>query len=161
MQLNISGQSGVLGLAAITALIVAGCTQVPLKTLEGAPDGNAEVLEGTDSPDRDLKHVNAQFLDVVKQPGRVVLVEFWATWCGPCLQLAPELEGVVRQFGDTVTVVKVDIESAANAELRSFFEIYAIPEMRIFVNGEPVGSISGYADSATIARKLQPFVEAL
>lgn len=145
-------------LATLLIISVSGCIEQKFHGITGAPDGNAEMLSLGNSDHKTIEHVEGSFLELVEQPNRVVLVDFWGPHCGPCLHLAPELEQIVRKYPDQVSVVKVDVESSANSELALFFGVHAIPEMRIFVDGQSIGAIHGYATAAGISQQLKPAI---
>ena len=65
-----------------------------------------------------------------------MLVDFWATWCGPCKQLTPMLEKVVRAAKGKVRLVKIDIDK--NPELAQQLRIQSVPTVYAFVGGQPV-----------------------
>ena len=140
---------------------ITGCDQRTYQPLVGAPDGKAEFLVAGNEDALELQHVEGPFLEIVHQPGRVVVVDFWGPHCGPCLHLAPELKKIAQRYPDQVSVVKVDVESSENIDLAQFFEIHAIPEVRIFVGGQPLGAIHGYATAARIAQELEPAIALL
>lgn len=71
----------------------------------------------------------------------VVLVDFFATWCGPCKMLTPELEKLADK-DPSVTVVKVDVDELS--ELAAEFGITSVPTMILFKNGENIFRTSGY-----------------
>ncbi|ELA08943.1 thioredoxin [Moraxella macacae 0408225] len=70
-----------------------------------------------------------------------VLVDFWATWCGPCRSIAPVLDELSTQYADKVRIVKVDVDS--NPNLASQYGIRSIPALFMFNNGEKVDSVAG------------------
>ena len=70
-----------------------------------------------------------------------VLVDFWATWCGPCKQLTPLLEKVVRAAKGKVRLVKIDIDK--NPELAQQLRIQSVPTVYAFVGGQPVTGFAG------------------
>ncbi len=78
--------------------------------------------------------------DVIQSPVPV-LVDFWATWCGPCKQLTPMLEKAVKNARGKVRLVKIDIDK--NPEIAQQFRIQSVPTVYAFVNGQPVTGFQG------------------
>jgi len=70
-----------------------------------------------------------------------VIVDFWAPWCGPCKQLGPALEKVVRQANGKVRMVKINVDE--NQQLAQQMRIQSIPAVYAFVNGQPVDGFMG------------------
>ncbi len=90
-----------------------------------------------------VKVTDENFMDdVVKAPG-LILVDFWATWCGPCLAMAPLLEEVADELADKVKIVKLDVDE--NPGVAAVFEIVSVPTLKMFKNGkvssEEIGAI--------------------
>lgn len=71
----------------------------------------------------------------------LILVDFWATWCGPCKQLGPALEKVVRQMNGAVRLVKIDVDK--NQQLAAQLGIQSVPTVYAFKDGRPIDAFAG------------------
>ena len=86
--------------------------------------------------------------DVASQSG-LVLVDFWAPWCGPCQTIAPILDQISQEEGDKVSICKVNIED--NPETPTKFGVRSIPTLILFKDGEPVATqVGGLSKDALI-----------
>ncbi|WP_188206353.1 thioredoxin [Alkalibacillus aidingensis] len=72
----------------------------------------------------------------------LVLVDFWAPWCGPCKMIAPVLEELDADMGDKVKIVKVDVDE--NQETAQKFGVMSIPTLIVFKDGEQVDQAHGF-----------------
>ncbi len=81
-----------------------------------------------------------------------VLVDFWATWCGPCKMVAPVLEEIAAEKSGQLTVAKLDVD--ANPNTAQQFSVVSIPTLILFKNGEPVKRIVGAKGKAALLREL-------
>jgi putative thioredoxin len=94
--------------------------------------------------------------DVIEASRQVpVIVDFWAPWCGPCKQLGPALEKVVRQANGKVRMVKINVDE--NQQLAQQMRIQSIPAVYAFVNGQPIDGFMG----ALPESQLKQFVDRL
>ena len=97
-----------------------------------------------------MKIINKQNFDEITSKG-VVLVDFFANWCGPCKMLAPVLEDVATKMPN-VTFVKVDVDQEPG--LAGRYGIQAIPNLVIFKDGQAVDQITGFVGKDVIVDKL-------
>ncbi|MGH3899144.1 MAG: thioredoxin [Pseudonocardiaceae bacterium] len=96
------------------------------------------------------------FADDVLGSDKPVLVDFWATWCGPCKQVAPVLEEIASEHRDKITVAKMDID--ANPSTPRDYQIMSIPTMILFSKGEKVKQIVGAKPKAALLEDLADYI---
>jgi thioredoxin 1 len=96
------------------------------------------------------------FSELVNSPGMPVLVDFYATWCGPCKTMAPILEQVATQHGGKLRVIKIDVDK--NQAVAQQYRVQSIPTLILFHQGQPVWRQAGVVPVAQIIQALQPFV---
>lgn len=82
-----------------------------------------------------------QFDQLVLKADRPVIVDFYATWCGPCRTVGPRLSTLADEYAGRATFVKVDVDKSM--ELSAKYKIEAMPTVIIFVNGSPKGRLVG------------------
>lgn len=80
---------------------------------------------------------------IEKTKDKPILVDFFATWCGPCQMVAPVIEDLAQQYNDKIIVYKVDVDQ--NQDLAQKYGIQSIPTVMLFKNGEIVGKQTGFA----------------
>ncbi|BCJ41274.1 thiol reductase thioredoxin [Actinoplanes ianthinogenes] len=88
------------------------------------------------------------FGDVAERATILVLVDMWATWCGPCRQVSPALEQVARDLAGKVKLVKVDVDKAPKVSER--FTIQAVPTLILMRDGKVVARRAGAAPAAVL-----------
>ncbi len=93
--------------------------------------------------------------DVLKS-SKTVVVDFWASWCGPCKMVAPVLDEIAGENADKLTVAKLDID--ANPETARNFQVMSIPTMIVFQDGKPVKQIVGAKPKAALLSDLADYL---
>ncbi len=91
---------------------------------------------------------DASFQADVAQPGKLVLMDFTATWCGPCKALAPILEDIAKEYTGKVQVAKLDIDDSPQTPTR--FGIRGVPTVILFKDGHEVARSVGLAPKSRI-----------
>ena len=90
-----------------------------------------------------ITHLNKDNFDAVTGQG-LVLVDFWATWCGPCKMQAPVLDALDAEMGDKVKICKVDVD--AEMQIARKFRVMSIPTLVVLENGKVKATRVGYTD---------------
>lgn len=101
-----------------------------------------------------IKNVSdTSFAEDVLNSDELVLVDYWAAWCGPCKAIAPILDEVAEQYAGRVTIAKLNVDE--NPETAAKFGIRGIPTLMLFKNGEPIETKVG----AISKTQLQDFLD--
>jgi thioredoxin 1 len=105
----------------------------------------------------------AQFESEVINAELPVLVDFWATWCVPCIMMAPVLEKLAedKELNTKLKIRKLDTEEGENQELAVKYQIMSIPNMKLFYKGNIVKEFIGYRDFDTFKEELLSAVKEL
>ena len=94
---------------------------------------------------------NTNFQELI-QDVKLVVVDFWATWCGPCRMLSPVLDEVEAEMADKITVVKVNVDDADQIAMQ--YRIMSIPTLLFFKNGQVVDKTVGAMPKNVLVDKI-------
>jgi thioredoxin 1 len=110
---------------------------------EPTPKDQKEESKMEESPQTELvKHVSeTTFENEVLKSERPVLVDFWASWCGPCRAIAPIIDQLASKYEGRLSVAKVNVDE--NSSVAAQFGVRSIPSLLIFKGGQVVGSVVG------------------
>lgn len=97
---------------------------------------------------------STSFEDLI-QSAQLVLVDFTASWCGPCKMMAPNLEELKKDMGDAVRVVKIDVDR--NPQVASQFSVQSVPTLILFKNGQRVWRQSGLLPASQLKDIVRSF----
>ncbi|POY38844.1 thioredoxin [Flavobacterium alvei] len=90
--------------------------------------------------------------DTIIQSDKPVLIDFFATWCGPCKTLAPILKQVKDNLGERITILKIDVDK--NQQLASKYQVRGVPTMILFQNGKQLWRQSGVMSKEEIVKTI-------
>ncbi len=102
-----------------------------------------------------ITNLNADtFKSSVASSATPLLVDFWATWCGPCKAIAPILEELAQELDGKVSIAKLDIDAQGNDAIAAEYGVRAIPTMLLFKGGQVIDQIVGLMPKASLKEKL-------
>lgn len=104
-----------------------------------------------------IVNVNDQNFDATIQNG-LVLVDFWAPWCGPCKMIAPILEELNKEEGNRVTIAKLNVDE--NPATAANYHIMGIPTLKLFKDGKEVKTVMGAQPLGVLQEMVAQYAEA-
>ena len=103
-----------------------------------------------------LIHLTNEAFDKATASG-LAMVDFWATWCGPCKMVGPVLEKMSNDYEGRVKFAKLDIDTAESLAMK--YNVFSVPSMLVFKNGEEAGRIVGALPPSEISKKLDEYIK--
>ncbi len=100
-----------------------------------------------------IEFTDSNFEQLVLKSDKLVVVDLWATWCGPCRMIAPHIEAIASEYEGRVVVGKLDVDS--NPQVPTNYGIMNIPTILFFKNGNVVDKIVGAVPKKVIAEKVE------
>ena len=97
--------------------------------------------------------INSSEFSGLLQEDKLLVVDFYATWCGPCKKLSPTLDEVSEEFAGQVNIVKVDVDESEDLALN--YGIRSVPTVLFFKNGQQVDKFVGALPKSEIVTKIQ------
>ncbi len=103
-----------------------------------------------------IHHIeNERVLSEVLNNEKLVIIDFFAEWCGPCQMLTPILQEIDKEYGDTVEIYKVNVDESADCAMR--YGVTAMPTMVFFKDGEEVERVVGYMPKEELVKIIKEF----
>ncbi len=103
-----------------------------------------------------IKVTTADFDQVVLKSSKPVLVDLWAEWCGPCRAIAPILDDISAEYGDKLTIAKLNTDEESAIAIK--YGVTSIPMLNVYVNGEVVKTIIGAKPKPALLKELEGFI---
>jgi len=132
---------------------LSGCDSIKSKITSLLDKAAKDTAEAPSYEGDSIRHLTAaDFDEFTAVKGHVVVIDFYADWCGPCQQLAPVLESIVEQNKGKVLLGKVDVEQ--NKQLAASHRVRDIPDVRIFLDGKQVDSFVGMPPPVAVNQRI-------
>ncbi|MBI5641362.1 MAG: thioredoxin [Nitrospirae bacterium] len=105
-----------------------------------------------------LEVTTATWDNEVLKAGGLVMIDFWAVWCGPCRMIAPTVEELAKEYAGKVKVVKLNTDE--NADIASRYKIMGIPTLMFFKDGQKVDQVVGAVPKPQLKAKIDSLLSA-
>ena len=88
--------------------------------------------------------------EAIVAEGKPMVVDFWATWCRPCMMMGPVIDELAEEYDGRAIIAKMNVDDAGVGDICARFGITNIPNMKLFKNGVEVGNVVGAVPKATV-----------
>ncbi|MEZ4797882.1 MAG: thioredoxin [Flavobacteriaceae bacterium] len=95
-----------------------------------------------------------KFSQIINQD-KIVLIDFFAEWCGPCKMMSPILKDVKKELGDSISIIKIDVDK--NQALANTYQVKGVPTLMVFKNGKQIWRQSGLLQKEDIIKMVTGF----
>lgn len=104
-----------------------------------------------------LQVTDTAFAEEIESHQGLAMVDFWATWCGPCQMIAPAVEQIASEYSGKVKVAKLDVDANQQTAIR--FNVRSIPAVLFFKNGAHVDTVIGAVPKAHLVEKVEQHLD--
>lgn len=109
----------------------------------------------TSGANQTLLEISEKNFDEIVAGDKPVLVDFWATWCGPCQFMLPIFDKLAKKYGDRVSFGRINVDDNQGVAMR--FDVYAIPTFIVFMNGKAIDRAVGAVGEKGLEGLLQKY----
>ena len=113
----------------------------------------AQVKVGDKAPDFAMASINGDTIRLSQFKGKSVLIDFWASWCGPCMMLAPTVAQIAEEYAGRIKVCKVNVDE--EPDLAAQYGVNTIPYLLVFKNGEKKAEFTGLRQANVLVEALK------
>jgi len=111
---------------------------------------------GAKAPEITMNNPDGKPMSLSSLRGKMVLIDFWASWCGPCRMVAPIVDEIAKEFDGKIKVFKLNTDE--NPNVASQYGIRSIPTLMVFKDGQKVDTVVGAVPKSTLAATISKYI---